>query len=205
VLQIENRKKLLDEFNYDKPIWITETGYSTGPISFCPIRQYPEYIVKTLSGLAVRAGRVRNLIWYELMDEYNPGEVKKPWNPLNYFGLVYPNKTYKPGTEAFMLTAGYLAGSEYRPELPFRDGVSKGTTALYFIRPDGTSILILWRTVAEKQKVRLTVPGTEDLSRHSIHNREIVSLSAEPVFELDKEPVFITWKGGGPPRLEKVK
>jgi hypothetical protein len=203
IMQIDKLQKILDEFGYDKPIWITETGYSTGPISFCNIKRYPEYIVKTLSGMAARAGRVRNLIWYELMDEYNPGEVRNRMNFQNYFGLVYPNKTYKPGAEAFMLTAEYLAGTEYRPEFPLREGVGKGIISLYFIKPDGTSILILWKEGMGKQKLRLAVANAEGLSRHDILNREIVLLPAEAVLEISREPIFITWKGGGHPRLAK--
>jgi hypothetical protein len=203
VRQISKLQKILDKFNYEKPIWITETGYSTGPISFCNIKHYPEYIVKTLSSLAARANRVRSLIWYELMDEYNPGEIPNPLNPMNYFGLIYPNKTYKPGTEAFMLSAGYLAGAEYRPSFPLREGISKGITGFYFIRPDGTSILILWKNSPGKQNLRLIIPGAESLSRHNIHNREVVPLPAEPVLGISKDPTFITWKGGGLPRLVK--
>jgi hypothetical protein len=203
VMQIDKLQKILEEFDYDKPIWITETGYTTGPIGFCTIKQYPEYIVKTLSGMAARAGSVRNLIWYQLKDRYNPGEAPDPLNPFHYFGLVYPNKTYKPGAEAFMLTAEYLAGAEYRPELPVMEGVGWGITSLYFVKPDGTSTLILWKNSEGKQKLRLTVPEAEGLSRHNILNREIVPLPADTVLEINKEPAFITWKGGGHPRLAK--
>jgi hypothetical protein len=101
-----------------------------------------------------------------------------------------------------MLTAGYLAGAEYRPEFPVREGISKGITSLYFIKPDGTSVLILWKN-AGKQKLRLVVTDAKNLSSHNILNREIISLPAEPVLEISKEPAFITWKDGGHPRLAK--
>jgi len=203
VMQVDKLQKILDEFNYDKPIWITEAGYSTGTISFCNIKRYPEYIVKTLSGIAARAGRVRNHIWYELMDDHNPEEIKCSLQIVSCFGLIYPNGTHKHGAESFMLTAGYLAGSEYRPEFPLREGIGKGITSLYFIKPDGTSILILWKNGLGKQNLRLIVTEAESLSRHNIVNREIVPLPAEPVLEISREPAFITWKGGGHPRLAK--
>jgi len=201
----EKLQNILDELNYDKPIWITEAGFSTWPFLISGMKRHPEYVVKTLSGLAARAGRVRNLIWYELMDNYNPGEVKNKLNPLYYLGLIYPNKTYKPGAEAFMLTAGYLAGAEYRPEFPLRERIGNGIISLYFIKPDGTSILILWKDGMGKHNLRLTVAGAENLSRHGILNREIIPLPTEPVLEISSEPIFITWKGGSYPRLAKAR
>jgi len=203
VMQIDKLQKILDEFDYNRPIWITEAGYSTGPISFCNIKRYPEYIVKTLSGMAARAGNVRTLLWYELLDEYNPGEAPDRLNPMHYFGLVYPNLTYKPGAEAFMLTAEYLAGTEYHPEFPLKEGIGKGITSLYFIKPNGASVLILWKDGLGKQKLRLTVVNAQGLFRHNILNKEMVTLPADAVLEISGEPVFITWKAGGTPILQK--
>jgi len=201
--QINKLKKILNEFKYDKPIWVTEVGYSTGPVSFCHIRQYPEYIVKTLSSLSTQANGIRNVIWYELMDNYNPGEVVNRLDPENYFGLIHPNKTFKNGAEAFMLTAGYLAGAEYSPNLLKREKVSKNITSYFFVREDGESVLILWNNGMGKKKVRLSVANAQDISNHNIINREITILKGEPLLEIGKEPVFITWKGGENPRLLK--
>jgi len=203
VQQIEKLQKILDEFGYDKPTWVTEVGFSTGPISFCSIKRYPEYIVKTLSGMATRADIVRNLIWFELKDDYNPEDAKGRLHPINYFGLVYPNRTDKHGAEAFRLTARYLAGSEHRPELPTRENVPNGITSLYFKKDDGTSILILWKNGLGKKKLRLAVSGAANLSRHNIHAKETTPLTEESLLEISRDPVFITWTGGAPPRLMK--
>jgi exo-beta-1,3-glucanase (GH17 family) len=56
VKQIDKLRKIMAEFNCTKPIWITEVGYATRGIYFssCNLETYPEYIIKTLSGLAVR-------------------------------------------------------------------------------------------------------------------------------------------------------
>ena len=88
-------RRILNENDFDKPAYLTEVGYFTGPRPVFSTDRYAEYIVKTLSGLAVRADDVRNVIWYELMNDYNPGEVKRPWYPLSYMGLIYPNRTPK--------------------------------------------------------------------------------------------------------------
>lgn len=204
IKQINKLYKILDEFGYGKPVWITEVGYFTGPSLVFKIKHYPEYIVKTLSSLAIRGDRIRNLIWYELMDEYNPGEVKNRLNPLNYMGLIYPDKNFKPGAETYMLSAGYIAGADYNPEFPIRDGIQKKVTSLYFTKQDGTSIIILWIDGSGKKKLRLAVPGAEYVSVHNIYNREINLLPAETVLEISRNPLFITWTGGGLPRLFNI-
>ena len=194
--------KVLGEFEFPGSVWVTEVGYFSGPHPFFSTKKYPEYVVKTLSGLAVRADHVRIMLWYELMDDYNPGEVKKNF-PIHFLGLIYPNGTFKPGAEAFMLTANYLAKSEHNPNLPVKENVNKKITSLYFLKEDGTSVLTLWNNGSGKKKLRLSVPGAENLSRHSIHNREITALSDGAVLEIGKEPVFITWNGGEAPQLKK--
>ena len=195
--EIDTLRKIMTEFNYDKPIWVTEVGYATGGIYFSSnkLARYPEYIVKTLSSLAARG--VRNAIWYELMDEHNRGMAPNRWNPSFFFGLIYPDKTFKPGAGAFILTAGYLAGAEYRPELPVRKDVNKKITSLYFARQDGTSVLVLWKNNRGKKTLSLSVPGAMEITSHNIHTRERISLLNESVLEITRDPVFITWTGGG--------
>jgi len=201
--QINKLQKIFNEFNYDKPIWVTEVGYSTGPISFCNIREYPDYIVKTLSGLATRADGVRNLLWYEFMDTYNPGEIKNRLDFENYFGLIYPNRTLKPGAHAFMLTANHIAGTQYNPDNLTREKVKKSVTSLYFTKEDGTNTLILWKNGVGRRNLRLTVPGAISLSQYNIHNGEANLLPENPVLKVKKSPIIITWAEGSAPRLTK--
>ena len=201
IRQYNKLKSLLGEFEFDKPVWITEVGYFTGPRPFFGTKRYAGYIVKTLSSLSARAGEIRSIIWYELMNDNNPGEEKEPLNPLTYMGLIYPNKIFKPGTEAFMLTAGYIAGTEYHPEFPLREGIARNVTSLYFLKKDGTSVLILWKDGLGKQNLYLTVPNAMNLSRHNIYNREVTLLPDKAALEISREPVFITWNGGDPPLL----
>ena len=201
--QIVKLRKVLDEFNFNKPIWITEVGYSTGPVSFCNIKRYPEYIIKTLSGLALRADSVRNIIWFKFMNDYNKGKEPNRVNPTYHFGIIYPDRTFKPGAEAFMLAANYLAGAEYRPELPLREGIKSGITSLFFKKPDGMNILILWKDSPGKQKLRLSVSDAAELFCHDILGGEAIPLNAETVLDIGRDPVFITWFGEGIPKLSK--
>ncbi|MDR1307582.1 MAG: cellulase family glycosylhydrolase [Treponema sp.] len=201
VKQVDKLRKIMAEFNYDKPVWVTEVGYATGGIyfSFNKLDRYPEYIVKTLSGLAARG--VRNAVWYELMDEYNRDEAPDRWNPSHFFGLVYPDKSLKPGAEAFMLTAGYLRGAEYRPDLPVRENTDEKITSLFFKRPDGTNVLLLWNNASGEKALDLTVSGGAELFRRDISGGEAVPLSGETTLNIGRDPVFITWKGEGTARI----
>jgi len=197
-------KKILNEFDFYKPIWITEVGYLTGPYPFFTTNHYAEDIVKTLSGLAARSGEIRNIIWYELMNNDNEGEEENPLNPLRYMGLIYPNKKQKDGAEAFMLTAGHIAGATYNPRLPLREGINKKITSLYFKKDDGSGVLILWNDGKGQASLQLAIPGAKNITRHNIHNREASSLQEKLVLEISSEPVFITWEGGdSPPLLEQ--
>lgn len=201
IRQVDNLKKIYKEFNYEKPVWITEVGFSTGPISFCNIKRYPEYIVKTISGLAIRTDYIRHLIWYELMDEINPGETKGYFDPLNHFGLIYPNKTFKPGTHAFILTANLLAGTKHNPNLPLRENISSDITSLYFSKEDGTCVLILWKKGLGKN-LRLLIPEAENIQSHNIQNGEAKPLPRDSVIKITREPVIITWMSGEPPQIK---
>ncbi|MDR2211887.1 MAG: cellulase family glycosylhydrolase [Spirochaetaceae bacterium] len=206
VKQIRKLKKILGAVGYNRPIWITEVGYATGGIyfSFNGLKRYPEYIVKTLSGLAAQG--VRSAVWYELMDDYNRGEAPNRWNPSYFFGLIYPDKTVKPGAEAFMLSTRYLTGAEYRPEFPLREGVPGSITSLYFRGPGETKILLLWNSRPRQIPLRLEANGAagENLVRHSIENGEAEILGpadrAQTV-HVGRDPLFLTWTGEGTPQL----
>ena len=200
---IDKLLKIFDDFNYKKPIWITEVGYSTGSVFIGNRKRHAELVVKNLSGIAARSSYVRNMIWYELIDEVNPGDKQNYLDFLNYCGLMYPNGTYKSGTEAFMLTANYLAGKKYIPIYPVRENISHSITSLYFRSNDGSSVLILWKNGLGKRKMTLTIPGAENVTRHNINNREETLLPENITLEINREPVFITWTDGSPPRLTK--
>jgi hypothetical protein len=100
-----------------------------------------------------------------------------------------------------MLTATFLAGSEHRPRLPLRENISNSITSLYFVKEDGTNILILWKNGIGTNTIRLIVPDVENISCHNINNMEITTMEAETTLKVNRQPVFITWNGGGQPRL----
>jgi hypothetical protein len=201
IKQYNKLRKIVNEFDFYKPVWITQVGYFTGPYPFFTTKRYAENIVKTLSGFAAKSGEIRNVIWYELTEEQSNTEEDKSLKPMSYMGLIYPDKTLKPGAEAFMLTAEHLAGATHNPRIPLREGVGKKVTSLYFKKANGSSVLILWNDAWKKATFQLAVADAKNITHHNIHNRETTPLTDELILEIGKEPVFITWDGGETPRL----
>jgi hypothetical protein len=189
---------IIAPYNFSGEIWITEIGFPTRGIYPGGINEknYPEYIVKTLSGFAARNLRVN--FWYEVFDKYNRDEAPSRIDASLYFGLAYPDFTRKRGAAAFALCGRYIPGREYRPELPERGGLPPSLTALYFRGKSrdaagngGASTLILWndRGLAP---VRLSLPGTER-QLHDIAGGGERSVPETAEFLLGKTPLFFTW------------
>ena len=184
--------KVLAEENFSGEVWVTEVGYPTK--GWYPTRvsdkKFPAYIVKTLTGLAVR--NVNVLIWYELFDYRNPEDVESTWDSEDFFGIAYQNRTVKDGYYAFALCGRNLAGKEYRPELPLREDLPKRTVSLCFTG-GAEKVLVLWNESGSSFSARVTLPGT-DQRLYDISSGEYKVLGEEAEVTLTKTPLFFTWK-----------
>jgi len=183
-------------YGFSGPLWMTEMGYPTAGIypHRVSLANLPAAVLKTLAGLA--AAGADKVFWYELFDEFTPAEAAADRAPdsEDYFGLVYPDYTWKAGAHAYALAAWYLAGSVYTPE--YLHGVPAGVTSLCFLRDDGQAALVLWREGPGSLAARLTLPGEGHLS-HDIATGQAVYLpgaaDGAPV-RIGKTPLFITWR-----------
>jgi hypothetical protein len=198
---------ILEEFNYSGEVWITEVGYPTG--GWYPTvvweENFPRDIVKTLAGLAVR--NVRVLVWYEFKDSYNRGEAPSRWNSESFFGLSYLDHTRKNGFEAWGLCGRYLAGSEYRPDLPERQGLPDRIVSLCFRNAGGQNTLILWNESGGTLKARIVLPGT-DQTLHDLSTGQGRRLAVETEHAIGRNPLFFTWtedSGTVAPSVIKIK
>jgi len=192
--------KVLPEINYTGPVWITEVGYPTGgwyPTKVS-LEKLPSYVVKTISGAAARGAK--NLLWYQLFDAYNEGEVPDTRNSEHYFGLIYPNYIRKDGFFAYELCARFLPGSRYTPEFPERENIPSNIVSFYFVggMPENNT-LILWNDRSKVQKLKLLLPVPFLL--YDISTGKSRPLSAETVLDIGEKPLIITWKGTDIPRL----
>jgi len=196
----DNFLKVLSTINYTGPVWITEVGYPTGgwyPTKVS-LEEYPSHVVKTISGAAARGARV--LLWYQLFDDYNEGEVPDKRNSENYFGLIYPNYLRKDGFFAYELCARFLPGSRYTPEFPRRENIPSNIISLCFVGSTSkNNTLILWNDKNKVQKIKLLLSAPALL--YDISTGKSYSLPAETVLDIEKKPLLITWEGTDIPRL----
>ncbi|GHU18594.1 hypothetical protein FACS1894163_10760 [Spirochaetia bacterium] len=179
--------------NWTKDIWITEVGYPTS--GWYPARvsldKYPTYIVQTLSGLAARGARV--FMWYELFDEYVPGKEKSKFDSEDFFGLIYPDFSYKKGAYAYALCEKILAGTTYSPDKLNADR-PKSMEALYFIRQDAEgnfiNSLIMWSTV----KRTITVSANAGMYKlYDIDSGNFTEISGSMGITVTAKPVVLQW------------
>jgi hypothetical protein len=191
-IQVYDRfARLVTELGFSGDIWVTEVGYPTRgwyPTKVSP-NNYPAHIVKTLAGLAVRGSRIS--FWYELFDRYNPGQEISKLNSENYFGIAYPDYSYKKGAEAYALCGRYLAGKTYRPELPERNSLPSSVECLYFQGDDNQHTLILWKERG-RRRVTVSLPGTER-RLHDIASGGAEDIPEELTLVIDRTPRVFTW------------
>ncbi|GHU81294.1 hypothetical protein FACS189468_3560 [Spirochaetia bacterium] len=184
-------KKRVSTLGYTGEIWVTEVGYPTHgwyPHTVSE-RKYPQYIVKTLTGLAVRG--VRTCFWYELFDANNR-DVRRSLNSEEYFGLAYPDYSLKPGAAAYALCGTLIAGTEYRPDLPQRTKLPPSVESLCFTGAQGRHVLFLWSEGKTPLKVVLTLPGTEQRLCDIVSGEE-KNVGEETELLIDGTPRIFTW------------
>ena len=197
----DNFLKILSGLNYQGSVWITEIGYPSS--GWFPIRvsleELPSHVVKTITGAAARGTRA--LLWYELFDSYNEGEVPPGTrNSEKFFGLAYPNLGRKNGAWAYELCARYLPGSRYRSDLPMMENIKSSIASFCFMNgASGNNTLILWndRDSVQKAKLRLAAPAL----LHDISSGRSRALQEDALIDIGKEPLFITWQGTETPKI----
>ncbi|MDR0690230.1 MAG: hypothetical protein LBG08_08230 [Spirochaetaceae bacterium] len=187
--------QVLSEKGYAGEIWVTEVGYPTGGCYPTRVAEdaLPEYVVKTLTGLAVRGART--VFWYDLADSYNRGKEPNRLNSESFFGLAYPDYSPKKGAAAYALCGRYLAGAEYRPEIPVREALPREVEALCFRGEGGQNTLILWSQGKSPLPIRVVLPGSAQ-TLHDIVSGKGRAVSEETELLLDKIPLFFTWVSG---------
>jgi hypothetical protein len=188
-------KQFLTAQRYTGDIWVTEVGYPTG--GWYPTRvsegRFPAYIVKTLAGLAIRGAGIT--FWYELCDTYNRHVIRSPLDSELYFGLAYPDYTPKKGAAAYALCSRYLAGTEYRPEFPKRDGVPSTVESLYFRGRNGMNTLIVWNKGIAPVRLGFSLPGT-GRRLHDIVSGAGQDIAEQTELAVTVNPRIITWTSG---------
>jgi hypothetical protein len=202
---LEKLKTITEKNAFTGEIWVTEIGYPNygyNPTKVS-LKKYPAHIIKTIAGLA--SNGASKIFWYELYDEYNKGEENSRWDSEDFFGLIYPDYSYKEGAHAFALASNYLAGSSYLPDFLWKYDIGGSVSSFCFQRADGESVLILWKEGTGRVTAKLTLPGASQVS-HNIATRETSALQEQSDITISANPLFITWiSSGESPSLRAVK
>jgi hypothetical protein len=202
IRQIDNFNKILSKINFQGDSWITEVGFPTSGIypSRVSLKNFPAYVVKTITGAAVRG--IRTLIWYQFTDPHKLGEFPNRHNSEMYFGLVYYDQTRKDGAWAYELCAQYLPGTQYDPALPLRENIGFNIASFCFIGNESeTNTLIIWNNRNSRQKIKIDL--SSPMTVHDISTGNYSSLPNEAVLEVTNQPIFITWQGDLIPHLSR--
>ena len=201
--------KVLDDINFNGPVWITEVGYPTGgwPVIKVHEEKLPSYVVKTIAGAAARDAKV--LLWYELFDGYNYGEIPAKKLSLTRitertYGLTYPDYKRKNGAWAYKLCARFLPGSRYVPELPAWQKKPSNIVSFCFLGgSSGYNTLILWNDRNRLGRAELQLSSQAII--HDISNGKERAFTPNTVLEIGNVPLIITWQGNEIPRLSLKK
>jgi hypothetical protein len=183
---------ILKEKGFNGEIWITEVGFPTH--GWYPTRvsekKYPDYIVKTLASLAAHGAN--KIFWYELFDSYNKNEKASRMDSEKFFGLLYPDLTYKEGAFAFALCGKYLDNTTYIPDFSKNAGLPPFIRALYFQGKDNNA-LVLWKDGPGSSEIHLSLPGIDHV-RHDIASNNFILIENELNISVNSIPLFLTWK-----------
>jgi len=194
-------KKIITQIDFKGDILISEIGFPSG--GWYPnkvsMKNYPSYVVKTITGSAVRGAKA--LFWYQLYDHYNFNEAPDKSNSENYFGLVYPDYSRKNASWAYELCARYLPGSSYNHDLQLNENIPSSIKIFYFTN-DKNNTLILWNNLGKR---KLKISFSSDFTIHNIATGDSADYSNEITVNITNEPLFITWQGSSIPRLSKLK
>jgi Glycosyl hydrolase catalytic core len=151
-----------------KPIWVTEIGWpiqgaGDGQLAIDETTQ-AKFLVRAYA-LLLAAG-VQRIYWYDLVDDPN--------SPM---GLYRPDGTARPSATALKVMIQQLSGAAFQEEEPSADGVY----SIFFTRPDGTQIRVMW-SLQPTQFAVAGVTSVTDLLGNSVPVGGQLSLSDSPVY-----------------------
>jgi hypothetical protein len=183
---------LLQDYAYQKEIWITEIGFTTS--GWYPNKTSVEgqayKVIESMSRLSAAGAEL--VCWFKLLDGQMPNQIEKGTSSEEFFGLAYPDFTVKPSGISYRLLAKNLNGSSYNPRLSIH-GMGSGSrprmNAYRFDQADGTVITILW---SEKEPAKLHIHGYKNSFTAinlitGIHRRH----KTEDTIEIKNQPVLI--------------
>jgi hypothetical protein len=179
--EIKMIRKIMAEFGDDKPIWMTETGYYTGPAGI-PEDQQAKWIVRShLNWLSAGTDKIFELTMLDWTDDPNTPDG------TSFRGIAHASFTPKPAFYAYRTMTEELAGKKFygnlklAPDLyafiftnninpPFNSVQDKQSA----IRNLQSNVLILWTDDGKEKTVTFDPGANTVLVRKLNGDRELV-------------------------------
>ena len=149
-------RNLMDEYNWQKPVWITECGMTTNDEKF-PKGMFVNRIEKE-EEQACRIPRMHLIAFAYGIDKVYTykfrAKEKDKFNPEDNYGIIHADLSPKPAYNAYKTMTQMLPSGSLRPTL-----TKSGNTYLsYWKRPDGKKVWSLWNSNGNK-KIILDMKG----------------------------------------------
>ncbi len=142
--------KLIKEYGYNKEIWITEIGFTTG--GWYPNKTtVPKQANAVIEAIVRLSAAGADLIsWFKLLDGQMPEEVVPGVSSEEFFGLAYPDFSLKPSGISYSLLAKAIQGSQYVPKGILLIDISENKLESFRFDQNNATNIIIWSTGTDK-------------------------------------------------------
>lgn len=191
--RILDARELIADAGYTTPIWITEAGFPTGGSYPNKVKLEKQGIEFAEALIGLSAAGVELITWYELFDSKNPQEVEKDSSSEAFFGIVWPNYTWKPGAYPYSVIANELSDAEFIPSVfDFKGNNLSTLYQAHFLLKDGIRKIILY-SKRKRAEIDLSQLG-DDLDIIDILTGENLSFDPNILQTIGREPILIIVK-----------
>lgn len=185
--------KLIKEYGYDKEIWITEIGVTTG--GWYPNQtSVPKQANAVIEAIVRLSAAGADLItWFKLLDGQMPEDVISGISSEEFFGLAYPDFSLKPSGKSYSLLSKAIHGSHYIPDgISLIDISDKKLERYRFDRDNGVTSLVLW---SNRSEMTVEISGYEAPFTiiKLLTGKKTMYYSGNTII-VDSDPILITGK-----------
>ena len=182
--------KLIKEYGYNKEIWITEIGVTTG--GWYPnktsVQKQANAVIEAIVRLSAAGADL--ITWFKLLDGQMPEDVIPGISSEEFFGLAYPDFSLKPSGKSFSLLSKALQGSHYIPDGISLIDISNNKLESYRFDLNDITNIIIW---ADRSEKIINVNGYQSAFTivNLITGKKTIYNQSSPII-IDSDPVLIS-------------
>ncbi len=173
--ELRFHQELMKEYGYEKPIWLTEIGWSTDTGPYGVTEQEQAQYLTRMYIQALSTGYVREVNWYDFQDD-GPDST----NHEHRFGIVTLDLSPKPAYTAYAAMVDNLQTTHYVGQLDVGDGVY-----VYVFARNGEPTIAVW-SLSSRQvsmdvgSVSVRVADVDGNARNVATNAGTLTLTVGP-------------------------